>query len=263
MPRFAANVAYLFTERPLIERFAAAAAAGFTAIELQLPYDHAPSAIKAEVEKHGLTVLGLNTERGRTEAGEFGTAALPGRERDFDEIFSRALDYITAIGGRQIHMLAGHVPPEKRPEAERTFVANLARAADKAKDRNITLLIEPINARDRPNYFLNRLEHAADIIAKVGKPNVKIQFDFYHMQIVGGDLLNRFEKHLPLIGHVQVAAVPVRHEPDGGEINYPAVFEAIDRLGWSGYVACEYHPRGRTEDGLGWARPYGVVPRSP
>ncbi len=173
-----------------------------------------------------------------------------------------ALDYIVAIGGRQIHVLAGHVPQDARPDAERTFVANLARAADKASEKNITLLIEPINPRDRPGYFLNRAEHAADIIAKVGKPNVKIQFDFYHAQIVGGDLISRFEKHLPLVGHVQIAAVPERYEPDKGEINYPAIFEAIDRLGWDGFVACEYRPRGRTEDGLGWARPYGSCRRS-
>ena len=129
-------------------------------------------------------------------------------------------------------------------------------------EKNITLLIEPINPRDRPDYFLSRVEQAADIIAKVGRPNVKIQFDFYHVQIIGGDLITRFEKHLPLIGHVQIAAVPSRAEPDEGEVNYPGIFAALDRLGWPGYVACEYRPRGRTEDGLVWARPYGVVPRS-
>jgi hydroxypyruvate isomerase len=123
-------------------------------------------------------------------------------------------------------------------------------------------LIEPINPRDRPNYFLNRVEHAADIIAKIGAPNVRIQFDFYHVQIIGGDLITRFEKHLPVVGHVQIAAVPSRHEPDEGEINYPAVFAAIDRAGYRGWVSCEYRPRGRTEDGLSWARPYGVVPHA-
>ncbi|MBM3527249.1 MAG: TIM barrel protein [Alphaproteobacteria bacterium] len=259
MPRIAANIAYLFTERPLIERFAAAAAAGFKAVELQFPYDHAASAVKAELQKHGLTQLGTNTPLGRE--GEFGLAAQPGRERDWDAAFGQALDYISAIGGTAIHCLAGKVPPEQRPAAERTFIANLERAADLAAARNITLLIEPINQRDRPNYFLNRVEHAADIIAKVGRPNVKIQYDFYHVQIVGGDLITRFEKHQPLIGHVQIAAVPSRHEPDEGEINYPEVFKALDRLGWAGWVACEYRPRARTEDGLGWARPYGVVPR--
>ena len=261
MPRFAANLAYLFTERPLIERFGAAAAAGFKAVELQFPYDHAPSAVKAELERHGLTMLGINTAPGQTAAGEFGVAAVPGREQEFATLFKQALDYIVAIGGRQIHCLAGKVPPEQRPAAETTFIRNLERAADAAAEKNITLLIEPINPRDRPDYFLTRAEHAADVIAKVGRPNVRIQFDFYHAQIVGGDLIRRFEKHLPVVGHVQIAAVPSRHEPDEGEINYPAVFEAVDRLGYGNWIGCEYRPRAKTEDGLGWARGYGVVPR--
>src|SRR5436190_9669001 len=256
MPKFAANIAYLFTERPLLERFGAAAAAGFKAVELQFPYDHAPSAIKAELDRHGLTQLGLNTVQGRE--GEFGLAAVPGRERDWDAAFKQALDYVAAIGGTAIHCLAGKVPPEQRPAAEKTFIANLTRAADAAKEKNVNLLIEPINPRDRPDYFLNRVEHAADIIAKVGRSNVKIQFDFYHVQIVGGDLIMRLEKHLPLVGHVQIAAVPSRHEPDEGEVNYPQLFAALDRLGWSGFVACEYRPRGRTEDGLSWGSSYGI-----
>jgi len=260
MPRFAANLAYLFTERPLIERFAAAAAAGFKAVELQFPYDHAPSAIRAELDRHGLTQLGLNTALGSRD-GDSGLAAMPGREREWDAAFQQALDYVVAIGGTAIHCMAGKVPSEQRPAAERTFIANLARAADLARAKNITLLIEPINPRDRPNYFLNRVEHAADIIAKVERPNVKIQFDFYHVQIVGGDLITRFEKHLPLVGHVQIAAVLSRAEPDEGEINYPGVFAALDRLGWVGFTACEYKPRGRTEDGLTWGRAYGIGAR--
>ena len=261
MPRFAANVAYLFTERPLIERFAAAAACGFKAVELQFPYDHAPAAIKAELAKHGLTQLGVNTPPGGG-TGDSGIAAVPGREREWDAGFKQALDYTVAIGGSAIHCMTGEVPPSDRPAAEKTFIANLTRAADAAKAHGVTLLIEPINTRDRPDYFLNRVEHAADIIAKVGKANVKIQFDFYHVQIVSGDLIKRFEKHQPLVGHVQIAAVPSRAEPDEGEINYPDVFKALDRLGWAGWVACEYRPRAKTEDGLGWARSYGISPRN-
>jgi 2-dehydrotetronate isomerase len=259
MPRFAANLAYLFTERPLLERFGAAAAAGFTAVELQFPYDHSAAAVKAEIDRHELHMLGLNTASGRS--GEFGLAAVPGRERDFATLFEQALDYVVAIGGTAIHCLAGKVPPEQRPAAEKTFIANLTGAADRAGEKNITLLIEPINPRDRPNYFLNRAEQAADIIGKVARPNVKIQFDFYHAQIVGGDLITRFEKHLPMVGHVQIAAVPSRHEPDEGEVNYPAIFRALDDAGYKGWTSCEYRPRARTEDGLGWARPYGVAPR--
>ena len=257
MSRFAANLAYLFTERPLLERFGAAAAAGFRAVELQFPYDHAPSAVKAEMARHGLTMLGVNTALGRS--GE-GVAAVPGHEQEFATLFKQALDYVVAIGGCQIHCLAGKVPPEQRPAAETTFIRNLARAADAAREQGITVLIEPINPRDRPDYFLTRAEQAADIIAKVERPNVRIQFDFYHAQIVGGDLIRRFEKHLPLVGHVQIAAVPSRQEPDEGEVNYPAIFAALDRLGYGGWIGCEYRPRGKTEDGLGWARGYGVVP---
>ena len=168
MPRFAANLAYLFTERPLIERFAAAAAAGFRAVELQLPYDQAPSAVRAELERHGLSVLGVNTAPGQSATGKSGVAAVPGREQEFAAVFKQALDYVTAIGGCQIHCLAGRVPPEQRPAAETTFVRNLAWAADAAREKNVTVLIEPINPRDRPDYFLTRAEHAADIIAKVG-----------------------------------------------------------------------------------------------
>ena len=152
----------------------------------------------------------------------------PGREKDWQALFARALDYASAIGGSAIHCLAGKVAPEQRPAADRVFIDNLTRAADLAAAKNITLLIEPINARDRPNYFLNHVEHAADIIAKIGKPNIRMQFDFYHVQIVGGDLIHRLEKFLPVIGHLQCAAVPSRHEPDEGEVNYPAVFEAVD-----------------------------------
>jgi hydroxypyruvate isomerase len=259
VPKFAANIAYMFTERPLLERIGAAARAGFSAIELQFPYDVAPAVMKAEIEKHGLTVLGLNTERGGAE--QFGLAAVPGRETDFAALFRQALDYIVAIGGRSVHCLTGKVPPEQRPAADRTFIANLKSAADLAAEKDIFLLLEPINAIDRPNYFLNYVEHAADIIAKVGRPNVKIQYDFYHVQITQGDLIRRFEKHQPLVGHVQIAAVPSRHEPDEGEVNYPEIFAALDRLGYDGYVAGEYRPRGRTEDGLGWAAKYGVTPR--
>jgi hydroxypyruvate isomerase len=261
VPRFAANLAYLFTERPFLERFGAAAAAGFQAVELQFPYDHSPVDVNAELERHGLTMLGINTPPGKREAGELGLAAVPGREREFELLFRQALDYVTAIGGRQIHVLAGKVPPDQRPAAQTTFMKNLARAADAAMKNGITLLIEPINPRDRPDYFLTRIEHAADIIAKIERSNLRMQFDFYHAQIVGGDLIRRFAAHLPMVGHVQIAGVPSRHEPDEGEVNYPAIFAELDRLGYAGYIGAEYLPRGRTEDGLNWARPYGIMPR--
>lgn len=259
MPKFAANLGYLFTDRPLLERIDAAAASGFKAIELQFPYDVPASQVKAAIERNKLTVLGLNTPPGEGE-GTFGLAAVPGHEREWQALFARALDYITAIGGTAIHCLAGKVPVEQRPAAERVYIDNLSRAADLAAEKNITLLIEPINPRDRPNYFLNRVEHASAIMAKAARPNIRMQFDFYHVQIVGGDLITRLEKFMPDIGHLQCAAVPSRHEPDEGEINYPAIFEAVDRLGFTGWIGCEYRPRGRTEEGLGWGRAYGLIP---
>jgi hydroxypyruvate isomerase len=185
---------------------------------------------------------------------------VPGREADFAALFRQALDYVVAIGGAQIHCLAGKVPPEARPAAEATFIRNLAAAADLARPHNIKLLLEPINPRDRPDYFLTRAEHAADIVERLARPNVRVQLDFYHAQIMGGDLIRRLEKLLPAIGHVQVAAVPTRHEPDEGEVNYQAIFAALDGLGYAGFVSCEYNPRGRTEDGLAWARPFGLAP---
>jgi 2-dehydrotetronate isomerase len=244
MPRFAANLGYLFTDRPLLERIDAAAAYGFKAIELQFPYDVPASAVKAAVERNKLAVLGINTPPGDGK-GEFGVAAVPGREKDFQLLFSRALDYIAAIDGSAVHCLAGKVPPEQRPAADRVFVGNLKVAADLAAARNIGILIEPINGHDRPNYFLNHVEHAADVIAKTGKANIRMQFDFYHVQIAGGDLMRRMEKYFSIIGHMQCSQVPSRHEPDdGGEINYPFLFEAVDRLGYQGWIGAEYRPRG-------------------
>jgi 2-dehydrotetronate isomerase len=259
MPHLAANLGLLFAERPFMERFGAAAAAGFGAVELLYPYEHAAAAVRAELGRHGLTQLGINTPVGRE--GESGLAALPGREREWQDAFARALDYAVAVGARSVHCLAGCVPPEQRPAAESVFVANLARAAEAAAEAGIMLLIEPLNLRDRPDYFVSRVEHAADIVRKVGAPHLRIQFDFYHVQIVSGDLIRRFEAYRPLIGHLQIASVPERHEPDEGEVNYCEILAMLDRRGYAGFVGCEYRPRGRTEDGLAWARPYGVVPR--
>jgi 2-dehydrotetronate isomerase len=256
MPRFAANLAHLFTERPLLQRFAAASAAGFAAVELQAPYDHAPADIRREIERHGLTILGINTPP--APGAETGLAAVPGREQDFAALFGRALDYAAAIGGRTVHCLSGKVPPDQRRVAEQVLAANLKRAADLAAEKGIGLLIEPLNHRDRPDYLLHLPEQAAAVIEQVGRENVRMQFDFYHVQIEAGDLMTRFARHLPVIGHVQVAAVPSRAEPDEGEVNYPALFQMIDRTGYAGWIGCEYKPRGRTEDGLGWCRAYGL-----
>ena len=256
MPRLAANLGYLFADRPLLERFAAAAASGFKAVELQFPYEQPAQAVRREIERHQLKILGINTPLG--PAAEAGLAGVPGREHDFDVLFRQALDYAVAIGATAIHCMSGQVPAEQQAEGEKVFVANLARAADRARERGITILIEPINRRDRPGYLLHRPEQAVAIIAQVGRSNVRMQFDFYHVQIEGGDLITRFTRHHAIIGHVQVAAVPSRAEPDEGEVNYPAILDMLDRSDYAGFVGCEYRPRRRTEDGLGWAKPYGI-----
>ena len=255
MPRFAANLGYLFTERPLLERIDAAAAAGFKAIELQFPYD-----VPARRGEGGDRAQQAHDARrqhaaGRRARANSGSRPCPAARRNGRRCFARALDYIAAIGG-SADPLPGRQGAAGAAAGGRARLHRQSRRAPPIwpRRKNITLLIEPINPRDRPNYFLNRVEHAADIIAKVGEPNMRMQFDFYHVQIVGGDLIHRFEKYLPVIGHLQCAAVPSRHEPDEGEVNYPAVFEAVDRLGYSGWIGAEYRPRGRTEDGLGWAR---------
>jgi hydroxypyruvate isomerase len=257
MPRFSAHIGYLFKDLPLLQRIDAAAACGFKAIEGRFPDGVPADAFRQAAERNGVSVLGINTPTG--EAGEFGLGAVPGREDAWRKTFAQALDYVSAVGGTAIHCLAGIVAPEQRVEAERVFVENLKRAADAAANNNIKLYIEPINPRDQPGYFLNWVEHAADIIRQVGSANIFIQYDFYHVQIVGGDLMTRLAKHLPMIAHLQCSQVPVRHEPDGdGEINYPFVFAEVDRLGYRGWIGCEYNPRGRVEDGLAWARAYGL-----
>jgi hydroxypyruvate isomerase len=256
MPRFSANLGHLFTEYRLIERIGAAAQAGFKAIELQLPYELASSAVKAEIDRHGLTILNINSPQG--SGGEPGLAAVAGREAEFWTLFQKALDYVTAIGGTSIHVLSGVVPPHDRPAAEKVIVGNLQRAADAAAAKNIFLMLEPLNQRDRPDYFVSRIEHIADIIAKVGRPNLKIMYDFYHVQVMQGDVLKRMEAHLPLIGHVQFAGPPARVPPHKGELNFPVIFEAIDAMGWKGWVGAEYGPGGPTVDSLVWGKPYGI-----
>lgn len=259
MPKFSAHLDYLFQDRPLLQRIDAAAACGFKAVEGRFP-DVPAADYKAALERNGIGALGINSPMGGE--GQFGLAAMPGREADWDKSFGQALDYVTAIGATAVHCLAGKVDPGQRAQADKVFVENLKRSADLAAAKNIKLYIEPINPRDMPGYFLSQVEHAADIIAKVGKPNVWMQYDFYHVQIVGGDLIKRLEKHLSIIGHIQCSQVPVRGEPDAqGEINYPFVFAEVDRLGYKEWIGCEYRPRGTTESGLGWGAEYGLGAR--
>ncbi|WP_201859127.1 hydroxypyruvate isomerase family protein [Microvirga soli] len=251
MPRFSANLGFLFPDRPEIERVAAAASCGFKAVEMHWPY-HVPAlAMREALAAYKLTMLGLNMPVGNA-AGDFGLAALPGREGEFQHALDQALSYGSTIRASAIHCLAGIASPDGLAAAERTFIANLQTAAYRAGEAGMTVLIEPMNHRDRPGYFLHHVEQAAAIIGQAGRRNIKLMFDCYHVQITQGDLITRLKTHLSLIGHVQIAAVPSRMEPDEGEVNYREIFRALDGMGYQGWVGAEYRPRGRTEDGLGW-----------
>jgi 2-dehydrotetronate isomerase len=252
MPRFSANLGFLFTEVPEIERIAAAAAAGFKAVEMHWPYQVPAAEMRSALSRSQVTMLGLNTPVGNAAAGDFGLGALSGREAEFQQALDQAVSYGHAIGATAVHCMSGLVTPDAASAAERTLVTNLTLAADKASQADMTVLIEPINHRDKPGYFLHTIEQAASIIDQVGRRNVKIMFDCYHTQIMQGDLTRRLKDHLDLIGHVQIAAVPSRAEPDEGEIDYRDICRSLDRLGYSGWIGAEYKPRGRTEDGLGW-----------
>lgn len=248
--RFSANISMLFADEPFPARIAAAATAGFEAVECHFPYEHAPQEIRARLRDAGLAMNGINTAPGA--AGEFGLAALPGREEDFARALDQAIAWGAAVGVDTIHCMAGCVAPDQRDRAREVFLRNLERAIPLARDAGLTLLIEPINPRDRPGYFLNHPQQARDILADLAHERVKLMFDVYHMQIVAGDLLMRMEALWPLIGHFQIASAPHRHEPDEGEVNYPEILRSIAARGWSGYVAAEYNPRAGTREGLGW-----------
>ncbi|MEM7683688.1 MAG: 2-oxo-tetronate isomerase [Pseudomonadota bacterium] len=247
MPKFAANLSMMFNEHDFLDRFAAASKCGFRGVEFLFPYDFDASEIRAALDAHGLQQALFNAPPGDWQAGERGMSAIPGREQEFRDTFQQALEYAAIIEPGAIHVMAGNAAGKS---AQATFVDNLTWAAEEAGDQ--LLVIEPINSRDMPSYFLSRSDQAMAIINTVGAPNLKLQFDLYHAQIMEGDLTRRMERLAPEIGHIQIAGVPERHEPDDGELNFTFLFEQMDALGYSGWVGCEYRPRGRTEDGLGW-----------
>ena len=250
---FSANLGFLFTELSLPEAIRAAGRAGFEAVECHFPYDTPPEEVRAALDETGLPMLGLNTGRGDTGRGEFGLSALPGREADARAAIDQAVDYAHAIGAGAVHVMAGRTGGGEAAEA--AFRANLAHACDRAE--GLTVLIEPINHRDAPGYHLSTVEHAAEIIGALGRDNLKIMFDGYHVQIMQGDLIRRFEAHRNLVGHVQIAAVPDRGEPDEGEVHYPNLVAAIRAMGYAAPIGAEYKPRhGPTEAGLGWLDAY-------
>jgi hydroxypyruvate isomerase len=257
--RFSANLGFLWPDRPLLARIDAAAKAGFKAIEVHWPYDVPAAEVKATCARGGLTTLGLNTVPGDVAKGELGLGAVPGREREFAAAIDQSVAYCVAAGFNAIHAMAGKVPAGQKAEATRVFRKNLASAAAKAEEHGLMILLEALNPRDAPGYYYATIEEAAETVAAVGAPNVKIMFDVYHVGVSQGDVLTRLERTLPLIGHVQIAAVPSRAEPDEGEIAYRSVFAALDRLGWKGWIGCEYKPRGATDAGLAWVKALGVT----
>ncbi|MCJ0765707.1 2-oxo-tetronate isomerase [Variovorax terrae] len=278
MPKFAANLSMMYPELPFLDRFDAAAKDGFRAVEYLFPYAFAPAEIVARLQANGLQQVLFNSPPGGTDAasiarawdqaGDKGTACQPGREAEFRAGVALALDYAQALGCPRIHAMAGLIPPGLTREAvQATYVDNLRWAAVEAAKQGVDVLIEPINTRDIPRFFLNRQDHAHEILAEVGAPNLKVQMDLYHCQIVEGDVAMKLRQYLPTgrVGHLQIAGVPERHEPDIGELNYGYLFGVIDEVaqqcGWDGWIGGEYRPRlgaqpGGTRSGLGWFAPW-------
>jgi hydroxypyruvate isomerase len=263
VPRFAANLSLMYGEWPFVQRFGAAAEDGFAGVECQFPYDVPAATLAAARADAGVEMVLINAPPGDGAAGERGLAALPGRVDAFRRgLLEQALPYAQALQCARLHVMSGIVPAgvdAARMTAQ--LVENLAWAAPLAASAGVTLLIEPLNPRDMPGYLLQRQQQAHDIVAAVGAPNVAVQFDLYHCQITEGDLTERLRRHLDpaaptAVGHLQIAGVPDRHEPDSGELSLPHLCVLIDALGWSGWVGAEYRPRGATRDGLGWFAPH-------
>ncbi|MFT3953347.1 MAG: hydroxypyruvate isomerase family protein [Piscinibacter sp.] len=257
MPRFAANLSMMYGEHAFLDRFAAAAKDGFDAVEYLFPYEFQASEIAKRLADHGLQQALFNAPPGDWAAGERGLACLPGRGDEFRSGVLRAIDYAHALRCPRIHLMAGLQPKgHDRASLRDLYVENLAWAAE--QDRSIEFLIEPINTRDIPGFFLNRQDHAHEVVQLSEAPNLRVQMDLYHCQIVEGDLAVKLKQYLPSgrVGHIQIAGVPERHEPDLGEVNYPYLFALIDSLGYAGVIGAEYRPRAGTSAGLGWFKPY-------
>jgi 2-dehydrotetronate isomerase len=273
MPRFAANLHYLFTEVAFLDRFAAAARCGFKAVEFQVPYDHPAAELRARLDAHGLKMVLFDAPMGDWSRGERGLAAVPGREAEFRATLPRVVDYAHALDCSLVHVMAGVVgAATDYAEAEGVYVENLRHAAQFLRPHGVRVVIEPINRKlgtvqggasytteGMHGYFLNHSEHARRIIERVGSDNLFLHLDVYHMQMLEGHLAETLRAHLDLLRHIQIAGVPGRHEPDVGEIHYPYLFELLDELGYEGWLGCEYRPRAGTEAGLGWARRYAIA----
>jgi hydroxypyruvate isomerase len=255
MPKFAANLSMMFTELPFLDRFAAAAKAGFKGVEFLFPYEFPAGELASRLEDNGLSLVLFNLPPGDFAKGERGLAALPGREAEFDTAVARALEYAQALACPRVHVMAGLVHQgASRP----LYVTNLRKAARRAAAAGIEVIIEPINTRDIPGYFLSRTSEARAVIYEVGEPNLGLQFDIYHRQVMEGDVATAIRDYAPLTRHYQLAGPPDRGEPDGGELNYSYLFQLIDETGFNGWIGCEYKPRQGTLEGLKWAERCGV-----
>jgi hydroxypyruvate isomerase len=260
MPKFAANLSMMYQEIGFLDRFAAAARCGFKGVEFLFPYEHPPETIAGHLAQSGLTLALFNMPPGDWAGGERGLAALPGREQQFRDGVGQAIAYAKASKCRTIHAMAGLWPAGRdRGEGERVYLDNLRYAADRLAPEGLTLVIEPINTRDIPGYFLNTTIQAMAIIDKVQRPNLQLQLDLYHVQIMEGDLATKIRALAGHYPHVQIAGNPGRHEPDIGEIHYPYLFDLFDEIGYGGWIGCEYRPRGETTAGLGWAARWGIA----
>jgi hydroxypyruvate isomerase len=256
--RFSANLGFLWADRPLPARIEAAARAGFRAVEMHWPYDVPASDLAAAARRWDVTLLGINTAPGNFAAGERGLGAIPGREQDFQGTVDQSIEYCRSSGATAIHAMAGNVARSDRERARAVFAANLRVAAAKAIKHQLILLLEPLNPNDNPGYFYSTLREAASLIEELALPNVKLQFDVYHVARTEGDVLIKLDKYRAHIGNVQIASVPARAEPDEGEIAYPVIFAALEKLKYEGWVGCEYRPRGDTDQGLGWMDRMGM-----
>jgi hydroxypyruvate isomerase len=257
MPKFAANLTMMFTERPFLDRFAAAAAAGFDAVEFMFPYNNDPDQLADILAAEGLTLVLHNLPAGDWSGGERGIACHPARISEFRAGVEQAIRYATTLRCPRVNCLAGMVPPNVgSSEARKVLVDNLCFAADQLGGAGIELLLEPVNTRDIPGFLVARTEPALAIMEEVGSGNLKLQYDIYHAQVMQGDIARTIEAELGRIGHIQLADNPGRHEPGTGEINFPFLFAHLDALGYAGWVGCEYKPRTTTEAGLDWVRPY-------
>ena len=257
MVNLAANLTMLFPDAPFLDRFARAADSGFSAVEFLFPYDYAVEEIKGRLDRHGLKLALINAFAGDWAGGERGFGARPGKQDAFKASIVQALDYATALGCPRVHVMSGITAGEPdRAACEAVWVENMRHAADLAANAGVQVSIEPLNSRDVPGYFIAHQDEALALIERLDRGNVSLQFDAYHAQIMDGDITRRIERLKGAYGHVQIASVPDRHEPDEGELDYSHVLSAFDRVGFDGYIGCEYNPRGRTEDGLGWAASY-------